>query len=205
MARLHLLGFDPIPLTYEKTELNKLDRAKGLLIPGGLSDLDPQLYGQKKSHPKVKILKARADFEFRVLDRFLKSKKPLLAICWGMQMLNVYLGGSLHQHLPKNRPSALEHEQKEASDKPTHWVHLDPNGAAAKLFKSSRLKVNSTHHQGVDQLGDGLILEGRAEDGLIECARLQRHEYAWAVQWHPERLARDPVIPSFGEACQRRR
>lgn len=204
IRRLSDLGIMPIPLFYEKSELVKAASADGILIPGGLSDVDPLLYGEKIIHPKTKILKSRYDFERRLLDQELKTKKPVLCLCWGMQMANVYFGGSLLQHIPDQHPSAILHEQKEAPHLPSHYVQLVKDSPAIQLWGGARLHVNSSHHQGVDRMGSELIAEGHSEDNLVECFRLQNHPFFWAVQWHPERLEGDPVIPSFVEACRRK-
>jgi putative glutamine amidotransferase len=194
-------ALDLVPFFYDKAELAKLDSLDGFLIPGGLSDLDPKTYRQKKRHPSVKILKSRAEFEFRILDQFLPTEKPVLAICWGMQMTNVYFGGSLHQHLPVDWPSNIQHEQKEPGHKATHWVK---KSSRVKLFGADKLFVNSTHHQGIDRLASDLTMRGIAEDGLTEAFQWEPHPFLWAVQWHPERLRGDPVIPTFLKACRRR-
>jgi len=194
-------SIDLIPFFYEKSELDKLDLMDGFVIPGGLLDLDPKLYRQKKRYSSVKILRERADFEYRLLDAFLPTEKPMLAICWGMQLVNVYFGGSLHQHLPSDWPSEIQHEQTQPSTKPTHWVRKT---GREKLFGFDKLFVNSTHHQGVDRLASTLTMRGIADDGLIEACQWESHPYFWAVQWHPERLRGDPVIPTFLKACRRR-
>jgi putative glutamine amidotransferase len=199
-------GAEIIPLLYDEDLLKKhLEDADGLLIPGGLGDVEPSLYGQTKKYECVKVTKERCDFEYKLIDKFLKTEKPLLAICWGHQMLNVFLNGSLHQDLPQDRPSDISHEQKEPGHQPTHWVEFIeghetfiPRNANRKLF------VNSTHHQAIDRLAKDLIAEAHSEDGLIEAYQMKGHAFAWGVQWHPERLADDPVIPKFLEFCRKR-
>lgn len=195
-----------LPLLYQTDSLDSLIAdADGLLIPGGVGDLNPELYGQKKKYDCVKVIQERCDFEYKLLDRFLKTDKPLLAICWGHQMLNVYLGGSLIQDINRDRPSEYQHEQKEPGHITTHSVTLNQQSSAVQLWGSQVLRVNSTHHQAVDRLSSELSNEGVSEDGLIECFRMPKREFAWGVQWHPERLDADPVIPSFLEACRRSR
>jgi len=202
IRRLSDLGVSIIPLFYNQSDLSKATSADGILIPGGLSDVDPLEYGEKTPHPKTKVLRSRYEFEKRLLDQELQTKKPILCICWGMQTANVYFGGSLIQHIPDERPSPISHEQKEAAHLPTHHVQLVKGSPAIDLWGTDRLHVNSTHHQGVDRIGADLLVEGHSEDQLVECLRLKNHPYFWAVQWHPERLENDPVIPSFLTACR---
>lgn len=191
-------GAEIIPLLYDCSSLNsKIEEADALLIPGGVGDVDPELYSQSKKYDCVKVIRSRCDFEFQLLDKFLPTQKPLLAICWGHQLLNVFLGGSLIQDLRSERASKIQHVQSEPGHIPTHFVRITEESPAVDIFKSSSLHVNSTHHQAVDRLASSLICEGVSEDGLIECVRLDGHPFGWGVQWHPERLKDDLLIPRF--------
>lgn len=197
-------GTEVLPLLYDTTSLKrKIEKADALFLPGGLGDLDPQLYGESKNHESVKVIKERCEFEWQLLEQFLPTEKPLLAVCWGFQMLNVFCGGSLYQHLPRDYPSSIQHEQIEDSHTPTHLVHFKAGSHAESLFGVRSLKVNSTHHQGIKELGKTCRAEGWAEDDLLECFYLEGHPFAWAVEWHPERLVGDPIIPAFLKAAQR--
>lgn len=202
---LSIPGIEVIPLLYDTSGLkNKVAEADGLLIPGGVGDVDPELYEQDRKHACVKVIRQRCDFEFKLLDLFLPTEKPLLAICWGHQMLNVFLGGSLIQDLKHDRPTHIDHVQKEPGHIPTHEVHLEKKSEALKIFSEEILKVNSTHHQAVDRIAHELICEGLSEDGLVECMKIAKHPFAWGVQWHPERLHGDQLIPEFFKASRRR-
>lgn len=196
-------GAEIYPLFYLRQELKKLKDMDGLLIPGGINDVDPDRYAPNAVHPKSLVCKNRTDFECEVLNRFLKTKRPVLAICWGIQLVNVCLGGTLFQHLPEERPGEIDHEQKEPAHEPTHFVEFVKDSPGIKLFGHKKMKVNSTHHQAVQEVAPSLDIEGHAEDGLIEALSMRNHEFFWAVQWHPERLRDDPVIPAFLKACQR--
>jgi putative glutamine amidotransferase len=203
VAALQKPGIHIIPLLYDEGDLKKkVAEADGLLIPGGVGDVDPQLYDQKKRHECVHVIRERADFEFKLLDLFIPTEKPLLAICWGHQILNVFLGGTLIQDLKRDRPSHINHEQKEPGHIATHHVRFESNSPALKIFGEAQLKVNSTHHQAVDKLSRDLICEGVSEDGLVECMQIKKHAFAWGVQWHPERLKGDLIIPKFFKACK---
>lgn len=200
---LKAAGAEVIPLLYDHDYLEKaIESASGVFLPGGLADVDPKYYQEERCHERTKVNMRRCEFEFDLIRASVDRKLPLLAVCFGFQIVNVFFGGSLHQHLPEDLPSDLEHEQKLPSHHPTHWVHLEPNSQARQLFCCEKLHVNSTHHQGVKTLAPGLICEGKAEDGLIEIFRHPEFRFFWGVQWHPERLEGDPIIPSFVEACR---
>lgn len=201
---LSSLGVEIIPLLYSTGSLKEiLKKVDGVLIPGGLGDLDPQLYGQEKKFDNVKIIRERCDFEFRLLENYLPLEKPLLAICWGLQMVNVFLGGSLYQDIEQQRKSDIKHEQKEPKHLPTHSVDLAPKSRIAKIIPVEKLFVNSTHHQAIDRLAPTLTAEGHSPDGIVECFFSEEHPFCLGVQWHPERLADDPVIPAFLKATRR--
>ncbi len=203
VSSLQTRGAEIVPLFYDSKELKKLGDVDGLLIPGGINDVDPERYAKGKAHPKSLVCKNRTDFECEVLEKFLKAKKPILAICWGIQIVNVCLGGTLFQHLPEERPGEIDHEQKEPGHEPTHGIEFVKDSPGIKLFGHKKMKVNSTHHQGLHKLGKNLDIEAHAEDGLIEAVSMRDHKFFWAVQWHPERLKQDPIIPAFLKACQR--
>jgi putative glutamine amidotransferase len=199
-------GVRIVPLIYTEQELGKiLSEVDGVVLPGGLGDIDPKAYGQKKKYSNVEIIQERFDFESRLLELYLPTRKPLLAICWGLQALNVFFGGSLIQDLDRDRKSKIRHQQTKPKHLPTHWVFFESKSRTQKLLKTDRLFVNSTHHQAIDQLGSSLVAEGRSSDGIIEACALRDHPFCLAVQWHPERLKNDPVIPAFLKACRRLR
>jgi len=217
---IHLAGGQVIPVIYEKNRITEiLDKVDGLLIPGGLGDIDPKLYGQKKNHKRVRIIRERCDFEYPLLEQALSKKIPLFAICWGFQMLNVVFGGTLIQHIPADRPSDVihehpkpgiashhwvlfeQHEYPKPAEVAKHWVMLEDEGEAIKMFGQKKIYVNSTHHQAIDRLASDLILEGKAEDELPECFRIKDYPFGFGVQWHPERLPEDKAIPEFVRAC----
>ncbi|MDB5037256.1 MAG: glutamine amidotransferase [Bacteriovoracaceae bacterium] len=209
---LRSLGAEVIPLLYDESRISEvLKDVDGVMIPGGVGDVDPQLYGQKKKFQNVKISRERCDFEFRLLEKYLPMEKPLLAICWGLQLVNVFLGGSLIQDIESEReakklsPSKIRHEQEEAKHLPTHWIDFKPKSSAIKLVGAEKLFVNSTHHQAIDQLAKGLKAEAYSPDGLVECFTMNDHAFALGVQWHPERLSDDVIIPAFLKAAQRLR
>lgn len=148
----------------------------GLLLCGG-GDPDPALYGQK-NQGSFAIDPARDQLELSCIHSFLKEKKPILGICRGMQILNIAFGGSLCQHLPT---AALHLAQGAEVFHP-----LALSGGLKKLYGKT-LSVNSSHHQGVERLGRGLLPLAQAEDGLIE-AFCHESLPVLGVQFHPERM-----------------
>jgi len=173
----------------------------GLLISGG-DDVDPSGYGAEntastKTDPEVDR------FEVALLEAAREANKPVLAICRGLQVLNVALGGSLHQEVTSeggiHELISGDHEEMNTR---RHVVTFEPESILASVYGTSEAKVNTLHHQGVDRLAEGLALEGRTDDGLIEAARWDGDWWVVAVQWHPERLDGDHqrIFAAFREA-----
>ena len=153
----------------------------GLLLPGG-DDIDPSHYGAER-HEKCGASSAiRDEAEWKLLDAFLPTEKPILGICRGCQFLNVYLGGTLHQHIES-------HSDFKSRSKGCHKAHI-ASGSSLSSLLPSEVWVNSLHHQAVDVLGKGLTVTARAEDGTVEAIELTDHPFCIAVQWHPEHLSR---------------
>ena len=156
-----------------------MDSCAGLLLPGGW-DIDPALYGQENRGSEG-VDPERDRRETEAFRHFLAQGKPIFGVCRGCQMINILLGGTLHQNIPGHRDAEDE-----------NWLHgsrtVDP--LLLSLY-GERFPVNSTHHQAVDRLGEGLRAVQWADDGTIEAIR---HETLpiFAVQWHPERL-REPT------------
>ncbi|MCS7209301.1 MAG: gamma-glutamyl-gamma-aminobutyrate hydrolase family protein [Fimbriimonadales bacterium] len=180
----------------------------GLLIPGG-ADIDPKYYGESL-HPKTKLVNAaRFDAEWALLAAFEACRKPILGICYGCQLLNVWRGGALYQHLP-DLPSATLAHQRSCKDEPypRHFVELE---AGSKLFQiegQARLEVVSAHHQAIRTVGTGLVVSARAPDGVIEAIEDPSYPFLIGVQWHPERdpdaLATRRLFEAFVQACAAR-
>lgn len=169
-----------------------LDLVDALILAGG-SDVDPASYGAKP-HPEVKLTWPERDrFELALTHRALERDMPLLGICRGMQMLNVACGGTLIQHV--ERTDIHRHTPGTFSD---HAVELEPGSLAARAAGAERTEVRSHHHQAVDELGEGLVVSGRAvEDGLVEAIEIPERAYVLGVLWHPEEDERSRVIGSL--------
>jgi putative glutamine amidotransferase len=111
---------------------------------------------------------------------------PILGICGGEQLLNVVLGGTLIQHIPDTIAQALEHEQKNPRDEPGHAVTIAPGTLLARITGSTRMNVNTAHHQAVARAAPGMVVNATADDGVIEGIELPGHPFCLGVQWHPE-------------------
>ena len=160
-----------------------LQRLDGLLLVGG-GDLDPMRYGSVPHPRNTPVNAARDDAEMALIQEALAQRLPLLGICRGLQLLNVALGGTLHQHVP----DVVGHERHSghADVFARHDVHLHPRCTLARAVNRTTLEVPSLHHQAIDKLGTGLTACAWSDDGLIEAAEIEDHPFAVGVQWHPE-------------------
>lgn len=171
-------------------------RLDGLVLTGG-NDIDPRRYGQEPLPQLGPVEPARDRFELELLDEALARGVPVLGVCRGAQLINVWRGGTLHQHIPEFGAAAHAAFQY-PRDHRGHVVDFAPGSRLADLYGASCL-VNSLHHQAIDQLGDGILATGRSPDGVIEAAELRDADIL-GVQWHPEVLPSDPV---FTWLCER--
>jgi putative glutamine amidotransferase len=166
----------------------------GLLLCGGL-DVDPARFGEAVlPDGNVEINAERDQLEWDLLDLARERRLPVWGVCRGIQVLNVYLGGSLWQDLPTQAPSAVDHSQSETPDQLAHAVQVIEPGAPVgeRLTRENGedgQRVNSRHHQAIRRLAEGFVPVALSPDGLVEAAVLDRDGW-WvrAVQWHPENL-----------------
>ena len=183
--------------------IQKLD---GILLTGG-GDMDPRRFNGQP-HPRVYgVSEARDALELALVAETLKAGKPLLAICRGIQVLNVAFGGTLHTHIADQVPNALKHDwfPDYPRDRLSHSVSLKCGSTLHELIGQDDIRVNSLHHQGLARVGDGLEAIGFAADGLVEAVAVQGAPFALGVQWHPECLPDDPgmavLFRAFVDAC----
>ena len=167
------------------------------VLPGSPADVDPALYSEPR-HPKTKTLDADRDrTDSAILDHALAAHKPVLAICYGCQILNVHQGGSLLQDIPAEKPGAAQHGKTDlaagASTKDLeHEATIAPGSHLQQLAGGTDVTINSSHHQSIDRPGEKLRITARAADGIIEGVELQSSEdWVVGVQWHPERMPED--------------
>ena len=174
-----------LPLTNEIELLRSaLNRCDGLLLTGG-QDVSPLLYGETQIQ-ETRCFPLKDQEEISLLDMALAEKLPVLGICRGLQLLNVYKGGTLYQDLPTQHPSNTRHQQNPPYDRPCHSNHIVRPGPLYELFQKETIAVNSYHHQAIRTLGQGLEPMAVSEDGIVEAVYMPAMHFAWAVQWHPE-------------------
>ena len=176
---------------YSEIPLRELAaHARALVLCGGL-DVDPERYGEQPlPHARVEINVERDELEWSLLDLARERRLPVWGICRGLQVLNVYLGGSLWQDLPTQAPSQIDHSQSDTPDVLAHAVKvIAPDAPLGERLTRDIPLVNSRHHQAVKRTADGFIPVALSPDGLVEAAVLDREDW-WvrAVQWHPENL-----------------
>ena len=159
----------------------------GVLLPGSDSDVDPQRYGQQP-HPKLGTVQPIKDeTDLLVIAAAERKRIPLLAICFGMQILNVARGGTLIQDIESQVPGAIKHEQGVPRDRRSHQVKLLPGSILETLAGSEQQSVNSHHHQAIEVIGRDLVATAWSNDGLVEALEDPRSDlFVMAVQWHPE-------------------
>ncbi len=178
-----LLPPDPAWAAHPDEVLDLLD---GLILAGG-SDMGPETYGAKPHPETVGSVSERDTFEIALARRALERDLPFLGICRGMQVLNVALGGTLHQHLPDANGHTEHRRVPGTFEGNGHDVVLDAGSLAARAAGEERHATLSHHHQGVDEIGQGLAVTGRATmDELPEALEAPDRRFALGVQWHPE-------------------
>lgn len=163
-----------------------IDTVDGIVLTGG-ADVDPKYY-DKYSYKKVKFVDPIRDHqEFKLIDLALAKNIPVLGICRGFQLMNVYFGGTLHQDIEQDLETNWRHFAGDLPKyKKLHSVSIKENSILKNIFNDSKIGVNSFHHQAVNKLGKGLKATAFSPDGILEGFESKKHENVWAVQWHPE-------------------
>jgi putative glutamine amidotransferase len=175
-----------------------LDMLDGLILAGG-SDIDPATYGARP-HPETGTTWPERDrFELGMGTRALERDMPVLGVCRGMEMLNVIQGGTLNQHIEDL--SLHRHTPGVFSD---HGVRLEAGSLTARVVGAEHTEVKSAHHQGLDQLGEGVVATGWADDGLVEAIELPEQTFAVGVLWHPEEDEQSRVVGALVEEARSR-
>jgi putative glutamine amidotransferase len=164
-----------------------LSEMQGFVFQGG-ADIAPGTYRETPIENGRWPGDAHRDaYELSILDWAVKQGKPVLGICRGFQLLNVYFGGTLYQDLSLQTKTPVEHRNAEKYDRIYHDVECTPTGLIKKIYQQDRLTVNSVHHQGVKTLGKDLVVDSKsAQDGLIEAFHHAGSAPVLGVQWHPE-------------------
>ena len=191
-----------------------LEVADGILLPGAVSNVHPSHFDQKVHDPSLPLDPERDGLTLRLIRNAIEEGVPLLGICRGFQEINVAFGGSLHQAVHEVSGKADHREPKlqflEEQYAQVHAVHTVAGGKLAAITGFTDFMVNSLHGQGIDRLGEGLVAEAYAADGLIEAVSVSDTKaFALAVQWHPEWNVMSTssylaIFRAFEEACKQR-
>jgi putative glutamine amidotransferase len=165
-----------------------LNGVSGLVLTGG-EDIDPREFGEEPHPATAEVHSGRDAYELALARAAAEHRVPTLAICRGIQVMNVALGGTLIQDIPSLAPSDTPHAPEGRREERTHTVSIDPKSRLASIVGGDTISTNSSHHQSIARVGDGLHVTGRAPDGIIEA--IESTDRAWwmvGVQWHPEEL-----------------
>lgn len=189
------------PFIDDKYMSDMVDFFDGFMFCGG-GDIDPSYYGEEKSEQTKNICFIRDRFEEKLFRYVYSCGKPILGICRGMQIINIFLGGTLHQHIEG-------HMQKEDRHTQTHAVSVIKGSFLNKLTDKESLFVNSFHHQAVKELADCLTVDAVSEDGYIEAFHHEKHRFLLGLQWHPESYfaideSADKVFKAFINSCKQK-
>jgi putative glutamine amidotransferase len=179
-------GGEPVVLDWDNMSAESaLSSVDGLVLTGG-PDIDPVRYGETRV-PQVRTAEpARDAFELNLVTRALERDTPMLAICRGMQVLNVAAGGTLTQDIPSAFPSTTRHAVNEPKNAIAHPVRIAPGSRVAELLARTSIDVNSRHHQAVRQPAPGLVVTATAPDGIAEAVEKPDARFCVGVEWHPE-------------------
>lgn len=189
-----------IPLDQTPAETMKLiSQCEGVLLPGSGADVDPAKYRAGRNPETAPADPKRDTVDELLLQDAYETRKPVLAICYGLQILNVYRHGTLVQHIPESLPAETKHLIDHAVGRKLEYVHqitIDPKSKLAEITGATEIAANSSHHQSAGEIGEGLRVVARCkEDGIIEALEGTSPEhFVLAVQWHPERTTGD--VPS---------
>jgi putative glutamine amidotransferase len=207
LRAIELAGGIPVVVPPLQTDAidSLLSRVAGVCLSGG-PDMDPLAYGESRHDRLGPTWNELDEFELEVARAADARRLPILAVCRGLQILNVARGGSLHQHLPDVVGEKITHRQLEPGGKTTHWVTLTGESRLSSILGVRRTKVNSFHHQSVASLGEGLVVTARASDGTVEGIEAVDRDFVLGVQWHAECLvARPEQAGLFAEFVDRAR
>lgn len=174
-----------------RTTWEKLNKIDGLLIPGG-ADVDPGRYGEEPHQHLEEVDMALDRYKLRIFMYCVEHKIPILAICRGEQILNVFMGGSLYQDIPtqhKSDKKVIHRIRKKGKTQICfHEININEDSLLYKLYKKKRMNVNSFHHQAIKKLGKGLRVTARTDDGIIEGIEGTGDQFIVGLQFHPEKL-----------------
>jgi putative glutamine amidotransferase len=171
-----------------------------LVLPGSPADVDPQWYHAPRHPHTAESDPQREQTDFTLYDHAFAERKPLLAICYGAQSLNVWLGGTLVQDIASELDTDIQHEwsKKSGEPEPHHKIRIAPETELGRLAGARELMVNSSHHQSIQRWGRGLRIGAQSPDAVIEAVELaEAGHWVMGVQWHPERAPHDELTKAL--------
>jgi putative glutamine amidotransferase len=182
-----------LPLETDQLSLTRIaEICDGFLFTGG-PDISPFRFGEETIQQCGEIMPKRDTMEETLFHIAMESGKPILGICRGIQVLNVFLGGTLYQDIQTQFPSThnLSHSQKSARNVLTHSVVIEKDTLLQDILQKDYIQVNSFHHQAIKDVAPSLKIAGSSMDSMVEAVYLPKHKFFLAVQWHPEHLIHD--------------
>lgn len=184
------VGCQPLVINYQGCDEENLEKIAGILdgmVFSGGKDVDPEFYGETDWPEAGSHLRDRDEVEIYLLKNLYAAGKPILGICRGLQIINVALGGSLVQHVPKIYGDSLTHQQKGAEPPFVHEVEFEKGSRVREIFGQDKIMINSYHHQSADRVADALKITARASDGVVEALEGKDDRFLVCLQWHPEK------------------
>lgn len=197
---VRLVGGEPVEISLGlapdqlKAQAESLD---ALVLPGSPADVDPSRYHARRHPESAQSDPDRERTDSSVLEHAFAESKPVLAICFGVQSLNVFRSGSLIQDIPSEVRTEIQHKwaREQGAPEPFHLIRIEPGSRLAQLAGKNEARVNSSHHQSVLKPGRDLRVAARAPDGVIEAVEWTGDSnWVTGVQWHPERMIKDDLL-----------
>ncbi|MDF2067679.1 gamma-glutamyl-gamma-aminobutyrate hydrolase family protein [Bacillus sp. Cr_A10] len=180
-----------IPLIPDMDIDELCEKIDGLFLTGG-EDIDPSYYGAEPIVHLGRITPKLDAMEFATVQKILELNKPYIGVCRGLHMLNIVSGGTLYQSIHSQRKEpVIQHLQKAERTHRSHTVNVEKDSRLYELVQEEEFKVNSFHHQAVNEIGKDLRVVAKATDGIIECVESTKHNFVFGFQWHPEEFAMD--------------
>jgi putative glutamine amidotransferase len=195
-------GGIPMPiLGIEPSIPDLVKHLDGFVFTGG-DDIHPRFYKEKPlSGARMAVSPARrTTFEIALFNAAANASKPILAICYGTQLVNIALGGKLYQDIALQVSDPVKHSASHAGEKVFHYVDIFEGTRLSRIMGASRIRVRSSHHQSVKNPGRGLVLSAVAHDGVVEALEPRSNKFLIAVQWHPEKTPHDLYTKKLFEA-----